>query len=168
VTGYDPYVEEFSDDSALQSEYDVVLSLEVIEHVVEPREHARQIASRVRPGGFVAIATLSAEKIDLNRPARAAFQLHQPYHQHTLSHDVLVEIGRRNGLRQLSMSPATWDSYWPAVSERFFFEFTRAHGNVVDCQVEPLHWGVSIWAGNRFFSLSARLMINQMAISRAC
>lgn len=42
-----------------QDGFDVVLNMEVIEHVVDPQAFLRQCIARVRPGGFLVLATLN-------------------------------------------------------------------------------------------------------------
>ena len=152
VIGYDPFVERFADPKALDREYDAVLSLEVIEHVDDPQEHASTLAKQTKSGGVVAISSPSASSFALDDVDRATYHLHLPYHRHLLSLHALLEVGRRAGLRPVYQTNVVWDSCWPAVGERFFFEFTRAHGNVIDCQVEPVRWGVLLKSPRIWFS----------------
>ncbi|AGA33084.1 3-demethylubiquinone-9 3-methyltransferase [Thioalkalivibrio nitratireducens DSM 14787] len=42
-----------------EGDFDVVLNMEVIEHVVDPQAFLRECLSRVRPGGFLVLATLN-------------------------------------------------------------------------------------------------------------
>lgn len=42
-----------------QDGFDVVLNMEVIEHVVDPQAFLQQCLARVRPGGFLVLATLN-------------------------------------------------------------------------------------------------------------
>lgn len=47
------------DVAAEQQSFDVVLALEIIEHVAQPNEFLRSCASLVRPGGVMVISTLN-------------------------------------------------------------------------------------------------------------
>lgn len=141
VVGYDPYVEQFADPDLLQRDYDAVVSLEVIEHVDDPRQHLRELSARVQRGGLVLVTTPCANRIKLNELDRATYHLHQPYHRHLLSEEALLQAADLAGLQPAFSTTTIWDTYWPAVNERFFYEFTHANGNNVDCQVEPVQFG---------------------------
>jgi 2-polyprenyl-3-methyl-5-hydroxy-6-metoxy-1,4-benzoquinol methylase len=135
--GFDPYTVEFSDPKTLQTEFDVVIATEVIEHVEDPLAFMQTIASLVRPGGLVAIATPCACGIDLETCDRFQWGLHQPFHRHILSHKVMAPLGRRVGLSQIHLTRRSWDTLWPTVNLRFIVEYIRATGHLADVVVGP-------------------------------
>lgn len=55
--GLDVIAGKTFEDPALQGSFDVVVALQVIEHVPDPRAFARSLINLAKPGGIVAVAT---------------------------------------------------------------------------------------------------------------
>lgn len=82
--------------------FDLVVSFEVIEHVVDPAEFMRLCASHARPGGWVAVVTPNWRRL-MNRLLpllRRPPVLGDPQHFFELTQDDLSRLGREAGLVQ--------------------------------------------------------------------
>ena len=79
-------------------QFDAIICVQVIEHVVNPRDVSRWIANHLAPGGI-----LFLETPDLNAPARYVFGSHWgalafPRHFHLFSRKALAGLVIENGL----------------------------------------------------------------------
>jgi 2-polyprenyl-3-methyl-5-hydroxy-6-metoxy-1,4-benzoquinol methylase len=140
AVGYDEYSEGFSDPSALETKYDLVLSQDVIEHVAEPWEHVRTLSGLVAPGGIVVIGTPNAEAFDLRNPEPSVHALHQPYHRHILSKRALLSIGDRFNWQLLRFYAKTHTAtLMPFVNGHFFRHYSLTGDDTLDYVLEPIH-----------------------------
>ncbi len=92
--GYDPYSPPFDDESVLDRQYDCVAGQDVLEHVDSPRSICNRLDEFVHPGGLVALGTPNASGIDLANAEKYVHSLHQPYHRHICSIEILLEIAK--------------------------------------------------------------------------
>lgn len=81
-----------------EARFDAIVCVQVIEHVVNPRDVLRWIADHLAPGGI-----LFLETPDLNAPARYVFGSHWgalafPRHFHLFSRKALADLAIDNGL----------------------------------------------------------------------
>ena len=138
VVGYDPYGKAYADASVLSDRYDCVVSQDVIEHVPDPRELLRQFSELTRPDGIVAVGTPDASAIDLSAPEDYVHVLHQPYHRHILSHEVLCSSAEALGLRLDRYYDTMYNNtLFPSMNPRFVLHYVRAHDDCFDLVVEP-------------------------------
>jgi 2-polyprenyl-3-methyl-5-hydroxy-6-metoxy-1,4-benzoquinol methylase len=145
AVGYDPYVPDFSNGEVLNQSYDVVIAQDVIEHDDDPKGLMEQFLHYLRRGGVICLGTPNADQIDLSKPENFAMPLHQPYHRHILSQDILIKIGTGMGLK-VGSTYNRWyyDSFFPTVNYRFILSYMRRAGNVLDAVFEPPHVGMVI------------------------
>lgn len=138
VTGFDPFVPEFSDKKVLGKTYDVVTAQDVIEHDNNPKALMEQLVRLVRPGGMLCIGTPNAEQIDLLNPEKFAATLHQPYHRHVLSENALRQMGLNLSLK-VGKTYSRWyyDTLYPTINLRFIQTYILYAGNLIDVVVEP-------------------------------
>ncbi|MGC4064040.1 MAG: class I SAM-dependent methyltransferase [Polyangiaceae bacterium] len=135
--GFDPNVEEFRDTSLREGTYDAVVSYDVIEHVEKPEALLGRLASLIKPGGRLVIGTPDASKIDLAKPEKYAFELHQPYHVHILSGRQLMRLAERANLRPLSVrNRFCYDTIYPFVNTQFIWRYARACDNTLDSTLD--------------------------------
>jgi SAM-dependent methyltransferase len=82
-------------ETGLPSEsYDVVVCLQVLEHVQNPRAVCKELARLVKPGGWVAIS------------APQSYWLHNlPWHYFHVTREGLALLGSESGLEQCVMEP---------------------------------------------------------------
>lgn len=171
VDGYDPYAEEFANQSVLKSKYDWILAQDVIEHVVEPLGLLDQFASLVRrPGGMLVIGTPNAEGLDLHDPIDAVGQLHQPFHRHIFSGS---ELTRQLQVRHFEIERAQYRSYvdtWiPFVNSTFLFNYMAAIDGTVDSGFDPIRFGLILRSPRLLiFGLFGRLLGPGKDISLVC
>ena len=111
---------------------DVVVAVEVIEHLENPREFARQLVRLVKPGGWVVITTpnqlsfLSLLTLVVKHRFQAFQDVHYPTHLTALLEVDLRRIGTECGLEQITIEyslearlPLTAHHY-PSVLSRLF------------------------------------------------
>ncbi len=143
VAGYDAFAEEYSNEAVLEDQFDVIVSYDVIEHVEEPRSFFDSLVNLLAPGGLLVVGTPNAEQIDLSRWEEFSMELHQPYHRHILSEQVLMQLGRDAGLKaEYVYHRFYFDTLYPSVNTRFMEEYVRATGSVIDVVVEEPQPGV--------------------------
>jgi 2-polyprenyl-3-methyl-5-hydroxy-6-metoxy-1,4-benzoquinol methylase len=136
--GYDAYVPGYGDAGLLtRSEYDVVCSYDVIEHLDDPREFMAAIVPLVRPGGLLFISTPNADHISLAGRGGYQFELSQPYHRHILSESMLIALGSEWGLRvQTVLRRCDVDTLVPGVNTQFMFSYMEDAGGLLDVAFE--------------------------------
>ena len=143
VEGFDEYSEHFSDTRVIQTQYDFVLSQDVIEHVLDPWEHLSTLSKLTVPGGIVAIGTPNAELVDMRNPVKLIHALHQPYHRHLFSKRALVSLGERlNWTFVRSYAKMYAETLLPGMNGRFFDFYTQLGDNTLDFALEPLHLNI--------------------------
>jgi len=137
TVGYDAFVPRHASPGALQmAHYDYVVSYDVIEHVEDPRKFMVELTGLLRPGGHLTIGTPRAEGVNLQR--RHDLVLHPPYHRHILSENVLLLLGRQNGLAPADVyRKSLFDSLIPTVNWRFIAEYVEQNDGLFDAAIEP-------------------------------
>lgn len=80
--------------------FDLVVSFQVLEHLVDPDVYFEYCVRACRPGGLIAIATPNVDRLDNRIRRRRGEQpaLVDPQHFHEYSRAELLAIGRRFGL----------------------------------------------------------------------
>ncbi|NUO08496.1 MAG: class I SAM-dependent methyltransferase [Candidatus Brocadia sp.] len=137
ASGYDSYVERYSDRKVLNVVYDVVTSYDVIEHAKQPVEFFEQLVCCIQRGGLLAVGTPAADKIDLSDPERFSMELHQPYHRHILSERALLNLGVHAGLDVIKVYHRFYfDTLYPMVNTRFLKTYVYCAGNFIDVVFE--------------------------------
>ena len=140
AVGYDPYVAEFSDERLLVKTYDIIIALDVIEHVNDPRSLIDRLVSCLRAGGILSVGTPNAHQIDLSHPEKFALSLHQPYHRHILSEKALSQLGLNAGLCVGKIyNRYYFDTLYPTLNYRFLQTYIRRAGNMFEVAFEPPH-----------------------------
>jgi SAM-dependent methyltransferase len=138
VTGYDPYVPEFSGDPADRPCFDCVISNDVIEHCPDAREMIRKCAALVKPGGLLYIGTAESDGVDMRDLAPHLMRLHQPFHRLILSEKTLQKLGPELGLEPVSAYRRSYmDTLIPFANYRFLDELNKALGHVIDLAFDP-------------------------------
>ncbi|MBK8576149.1 MAG: class I SAM-dependent methyltransferase [Elusimicrobia bacterium] len=136
--GYDPHVPDHSTDTLLHTTYDVVVSVDVLEHEEDPADALRRLTTLVRPGGWVLLSTPNATGIDLKRPDYFALAIHAPYHRHILSPEALLRLAAQAGLSISNFSRRhVTDTPWPLANFALFREYTRRIDNTLDAAFDP-------------------------------
>ncbi|HOB93421.1 MAG TPA: class I SAM-dependent methyltransferase [Aquabacterium sp.] len=153
-TGYDPFVERFHDAAVLQQRYDVVVSLDVIEHDTDPADHLGRMVALLQPAGLLCIETPNASGIDLRQPETYLHALHLPYHQHILSWQGLQQLAQGNGLQQVRAWDRWYMDAWQPATSRRLIEGLLLHGdNDIDAGYEPPRLGLFLRHPSLLFHL---------------
>lgn len=135
--GYDPYVEHFKSDAALQARYDFVVSLDVIEHDEAPREFLARLVRLLAPGGRLCLETPNAAGIVLAETEEYLHALHVPYHIHILSQRALAELCAQQGLEHVvTFNRWYMDSWQPGTARRLFEALMKWGDNDLDSGYE--------------------------------
>jgi SAM-dependent methyltransferase len=136
VTGYDPYVAEYSQLPARQ--FDCVVANDVIEHCEDPRALIRECAGLVRPGGLLYIGTADSEPVDVKNLEPHIMRMHQPFHRLILTQKALEDLATEPGLERLqSYRRSYMDTHMPFANYRFLDEFNKALGHNMDRAFDP-------------------------------
>lgn len=135
---FDAYTEKFNDASALQRKYDFVVAQDVIEHVEDAGALLDQLIDLTEPGGVLSIGTPNADALDLQNPALCVHSLHQPYHLHVLSEQVLRKLAEVRGLTVERFYDVFYaDTFVPFANVRFCHHYSRLYDNTIDLAFDP-------------------------------
>ena len=141
--GYDAFVDEYADQKVLESEFDVIVSQDVIEHVETPGELIYDCARYLKPGGMLLFGTPNANEISLSDAAEYSMELHQPYHRHILSEAALVGLCQNAGLKLETVSYRFFlDTPFPMGNTRFIKSYLKANGGYLDSAFEQPQIGL--------------------------
>jgi len=139
ISGYDPYSKEFTEKETLQRTYDFVLAQDVIEHAQDPRALFGELVRLCAISGTICLCTPDSERIRFSDTRRLQFNLHLPYHAHTLSRTALLKLAKGFGVELLSTQPEYYFNTWiPVANFRFLEEYVTAKGGVLDVIFDPL------------------------------
>jgi SAM-dependent methyltransferase len=137
ISGYDPFIKEYSHQSTLETIYQAVVSYDVIEHFDDVSDFFEITSTLVKPGGLLIVGTPNASGIRLDQPEEDAWLLHQPYHRHILSEQKMREIGLKyNFSTEHVLHRYYTDTYLPFLNTRFMKEYSFKAGNVLDIAIE--------------------------------
>lgn len=141
TVGYDPFINQYSNDDVLKAKYDVVVSHDVIEHVDNPMQFFETMLSLSKPGGLVVVGTPNASEIKLSGSSFPAVELSQPYHRHILSERALITQAKKFGFDVRHVYRRFYfDSLIPGVNVRFMWKYIAMCGGMIDAAVEPFRW----------------------------
>lgn len=139
--GFDPHVQKFNSKVVLDKRYDFVISLDVIEHDLDPAAFIRKMIDQLNPGGQLCIETPNATGIDLKNVEEHIHALHLPYHVHLLTLNALKEICQSAGLKTSAVYKKWYmNSWWPGTSRSLFESYMKLGGNDIDAAFDPLTW----------------------------
>jgi 2-polyprenyl-3-methyl-5-hydroxy-6-metoxy-1,4-benzoquinol methylase len=152
--GYDPYVERYRSSAVLDERFDLVISLDVIEHDRVPRDFLARLAGLVKPGGRLCIETPNASGIPLDEPEEYLHALHVPYHLHILSAPALADLAAERQLLHMATYDRWYMDTWPPGTARRLFESLMMHaGNDLDVGYEPPRLGLFLRHPSLLFHL---------------
>lgn len=136
VHGYDPFVAGYADSNTLKSEYDAVVTFDVIEHDENPRAFLNSMRRLMRAGGILTVGTPNADHVS---PARLGDpNLHVPYHRHILSEAALLALAAEQGMKPRHVYRRSfYDSLYPTVNSRFMWRYIEMKNGLLDAAVEP-------------------------------
>lgn len=141
--GYDPYVERFNSTDVLETTYDLVISLDVIEHDESPRDFLTRLLRMLSPDGRLCLETPNAEGITLADPEEYLHALHVPYHTHILSQQALDTLCSQHGMDTVAFYNRWYmDSWPPGTARRLFETLMKFAGNDLDVGYEPPRIGL--------------------------
>lgn len=83
---------------------DLVTCFEVLEHVYDPLDFIRDLATLTRPGGYVFVSTLGIDGFDLQILWEKSSQISFPHHLNFLSVDGFHQLFKRAGLVDISVT----------------------------------------------------------------
>jgi 2-polyprenyl-3-methyl-5-hydroxy-6-metoxy-1,4-benzoquinol methylase len=150
AVGYDPYVPAVSDRSVLDSQFDFVISQDVIEHDDDPSHSLKEHVRRLKPGGILCIGTPNASEIELTDDY--SMELHMPYHRHILSEVSLLGLARQEGLESLAVYHRFYyDTLFPMVNTQFIKRYVRKAGGMLDAGFEPPRIGMVLTSPELLF-----------------
>lgn len=141
VYGFDPFIKSYADQEILKSNFDVVVSHDVIEHVDQPQGFLEAMVKLSKANGLVVIGTPNASEIKLNSKYGPVVELSQPYHRHIFSEQALFKLCSNYNLSPIHIYRRFYfDSLIPGVNVRFMWEYIRRSGGLIDVAVEPFNW----------------------------
>jgi SAM-dependent methyltransferase len=155
LTGYDPFIGKYSDQSVLGNKFDVVTSYDVIEHVEDPVTYLADLIELVKLHGKLVLGTPNADHIPITNKPPFPVELSQPYHRHIFSEKALTELATNNGLEVSNIYRRFYfDTLIPGVNTRFMWEYINASGGHLETCVEPPN-NKLVWSSPKliFFAL---------------
>ncbi|MDD9966415.1 MAG: class I SAM-dependent methyltransferase [Myxococcales bacterium] len=156
ASGYDRFAQGMDRRELLEDRYDAVVCQDVLEHVEDPIDLLATIDRLVKSGGFVALGTPDADALDLMNHGQDVHALHQPYHRHILTADMLRAKGEALGWTvEHHYSTMFNNTLFPTMNPRFVLHYVKCHDDVFDLVAEPIKLsGWKIWSpATPFFAL---------------
>jgi SAM-dependent methyltransferase len=136
VTGFDPYVKEFSQRPA--SSFDCVIANDVIEHCASPRDLIKECTNTLKPHGLFYIGTADAEGVNMAELEPHFMRLHLPFHRVILTQESLRRLAIESRLEILCIYRRSYmDTLMPFANYRFLDEFNKALGHNMDLALDP-------------------------------
>lgn len=141
--GYDPYSNEYCDPRLIEDKFDFVTSQDVIEHTEDPKDYFRSLASLVSKGGMLVIGTPNASLVDIFSQLDRVGRLHQPYHCHILTEEILVSLFEKSGFLVTNRFHRFYvDTFFPFLNSGFLFRYMQAVDGCVESGFEPIRLGL--------------------------
>lgn len=143
IAGYDPYTPTFSNPEILSRSWDWILCQDVLEHVEDPPELMKKLATCLTPDGRFCIGTPRAESIDLKNFESFTHSIHQPFHLHVVSEQGLIQMATSFGLelRVIHQTPPI-NTLIPFLNWSFAQAYLKALDNCMDSLFEPIKYRV--------------------------
>ena len=136
VTGYDPFVAEFS--KLVERQFDCVIANDVIEHVANPRAMVAECSRLAKRGGLIYVGTADSGPVNMAHLEPHLMRLHQPFHRVMLTQAGLSRLTTETGLHLVrSYRRSYMDRMVPFSNYRFLDEFNKALGHEMDRAFEP-------------------------------
>jgi 2-polyprenyl-3-methyl-5-hydroxy-6-metoxy-1,4-benzoquinol methylase len=133
ASGYDAYAGEGPYARVPDEPQDVILAQDVIEHVADPAEFLRSLATLAKPGGLLVLGTPNAAVVDLADPMTYVNLLHQPYHRHILSAETITALAAAQGMAVADVDKTFYgNSALPGLNSLFLGRVLKASNNVLD------------------------------------
>ena len=137
--GYDPYSAVYSDPKVIENKFDFITSQDVIEHTESPKDYFNTLANLVQPGGVLAIGTPNASKVDLFSSLDQVGRLHQPYHCHILTDEILAKLFENAGFQITTKHTRFYvDTLFPFLNSGFLFRYMQAIDGSIESAFEPI------------------------------
>ena len=140
--GFDEYSAKFGDKGVLEQRYDCIVSQDVLEHVLSPKQLLDTFDGLTDSGALIAIGTPNASAIDLQHPASYVHAIHAPYHRHIFAREALLEAGKKQGWKVERFYPTMYtNTKVPFLNERFYLYYATLNGGTVDAMMDPVRPG---------------------------
>lgn len=146
AAGYDQYSPDYREPPAAHERFDCIIAQDVVEHAEDPLQILKDLDNLAAEGALIAIGTPNAAGIDLGRPDKFLYPLHQPYHRHVFAIDALLAAGRDLGWRldRYYSTPYT-NQPIPFLSLPFLHYYFRCFDNNVDLVFERPLASAKLW-----------------------
>ncbi|MDP3493636.1 MAG: class I SAM-dependent methyltransferase [Hyphomonadaceae bacterium] len=140
--GYEPYSSEYDDPRVLKDRFDIVTSQDVLEHVPSPKDYLKELRSMVRPGGLLAVGTPDAAELRIDDPLDESGRLHQPFHRHLITRDLLAQLMTQGGATIIHEARRYYVDTWiPFLNSSFLFNYMHRTGGAIDAGLETIRLG---------------------------
>ena len=143
VHGYDPYssVAKYRDLKALQecAPFDFINLQDVLEHVESPNDLMKELASLLKPGGYLHVGTPNAAEINLQDITAVGNlnHLHAPYHLYIPTPETVENLARKHGLVKVSFYDHQYGD-GPIGNEKTANFYQELKGGDIDVLGEPV------------------------------
>lgn len=146
VSGYDPWVEEFSILPTEDTVFDCIIVNDVIEHCEDVRALISACRQRLRPGGLLYVGTVESDGLTFENLAPQTMKLHQPFHRIFLPEAVLHRLCQEQGFEiQQTYKRSYLDTLMPFANYRFLDELSKALHHNMDKMLQPAEVGKVFW-----------------------
>jgi SAM-dependent methyltransferase len=138
VTGYDPYVPEFSQLPSTYAPFDFIVNNDTLEHCDDIHEMLQESLALLKVNGLLYLGTADSEPVDMANLEPHIMRLHQPFHR-----VILTEQGLHNLVDEYpvdieqSYRRSYHDTLRPFSNYRFLDELNKAVGHDLDRAMNP-------------------------------
>jgi len=133
VTGYDPYVPEFSTPPAQAGNFDVIINNDTLEHGDNYYQMIEECLEWLKPGGLLYLGTADSEPVQMDNLQPHIMRLHQPYHRIIVTEKTLHKIVSQYDVKLIAQYSRSYhDTLRPFSNYRFLDELNKAVGHDLD------------------------------------
>jgi SAM-dependent methyltransferase len=138
VTGYDPYVADFSQPPIGGESFDFIVNNDTLEHCDDIHEMLRESLALLKAGGLLYLGTADSEPVDMSNLEPDIMRLHQPFHRVILTEQGLHRLVAEYDVDiEQSYRRSYHDTLRPFSNYRFLDELNKVVGHDLDRAMDP-------------------------------
>ncbi|MBV1891789.1 MAG: class I SAM-dependent methyltransferase [Gammaproteobacteria bacterium] len=138
VTGYDPYVPEFSQFPSTQIPFDFIVNNDTLEHCDDIHEMLQESLALLKVKGLLYLGTADSEPVEMADLEPHIMRLHQPFHRVILTEKGLHNLVANYDIDiEQSFRRSYHDTLRPFSNYRFLDELNKAVGHDLDRAMDP-------------------------------
>jgi len=104
IETYEGFASEASVDENMRGKASLVMSFEVIEHVISPENFLKDLSALASPGGYILFTGLCGSGFDIQLLGARSKSISPPHHLNFLSRKGVSALLKRSGLKEIAFT----------------------------------------------------------------